>query len=113
MPSNRTAARRRVRTLLAHAASVRRAFPRGAMGLETAALQALLHVWLEPDAGASAIAAALAIDRSTASHALATLLEEGLVVRAPTVSDGRRHGYVTSAAGERLVVAFLSEAAEA
>jgi DNA-binding MarR family transcriptional regulator len=112
LPPNRTDPRHRARTLLDQAAAVRRAFPRGAMGLETAALQALLHVWLTPGSGARETAAALKLDRSTASHALRALAEAELVAGdAASSSDGRRRGYRTTAAGEAIVTAFLRDPA--
>jgi DNA-binding MarR family transcriptional regulator len=100
----------RAQALIALGREVRRAFPRVPKGgLDQAAKQLLLAIWLEPGRTVGALAEQLELRPASVSNALAALRAAGLVVD-ERVGDGRYRLLHTTKAGAALARRIAKDA---
>jgi len=103
---NRSGVRSKREELVEAAARARRLYPRrGYKGLDTTSLQVLLALALADGTPCSSesIAARLALDPSTVSHAIASLCQRNLAARTASEADGRRRSNRITNSGLRLL----------
>ena len=100
---------RLARQLVELPAEVRRLYPRSLeLGLDPAALQVLVCLWLEDGQSVGALAERLALRSQSTSNALRQLQQARLVREQPDPADGRRRLQWLTARGRRRAEAFIA-----
>jgi len=102
--------RQEMKRRLRAAAFARRAFPRGGYrGLGAAELQLLGELVVNGELTIPTLAEALALDRSTLTHASNELARQGLIRSHSDPDDRRRVRLAAAAAGRRLIERYVAE----
>jgi DNA-binding MarR family transcriptional regulator len=71
-------------------------------------IQVLLVIAAAGEARVPEVAEQLAVDRSTARHAITRLMRDGLLSERPDPDDGRRSFFGTTASGRRLLRRYVA-----